>query len=189
MKLLFQPSFRIFSLYLLCLFCVCMTTEAQDSIVVYSDTTSALIDAEPNDSLWNTSAPSGWQDDFFPDNFTGNGIFNLMSGLMGFTGIIAVLFGLLFFLFPLLAIALIIYLIYRLNREKQRNREYASPKIPENDAERKLKHKEHAIRQVCWGVGLILVEWIADVAEILYIIGIVFICMAAFNWLSLQIRK
>ena len=189
MKLLFQPSFRIFNLCLLCLFNVCMTTEAQDSIVVYSDTTSALTDAEPNDSLWSTSSPTAWQDDIFSDNVVESGILDMIPGLLGFTGIIAVLFGLLFFLFPILVIALIIYLIYRLNREKQRNGEYASPKIPENDTERRLRHKEHAIRQVCWGVGVILVEWIADITEFLYIIGVVLICMAAFNWLNLQIRK
>lgn len=162
---------------------------AQDSIVVYSDTTSALQNALPDDTVWNSSSSPIWPDDSTPDSIDRHDMFDLMSHLLGLTGIIAIVVGVIFLLFPLIAIGLIIYLVYRLNREKQRNREFAAPASSCSEAERIIRYKELAIRRACWGIGLILVEWIADIANILYIIGVVLLCMAAFGWMNAQIRK
>lgn len=169
---------------------VCLTgITGQDSIVVYSDTTSALQNAEADDSIYASSTASAWPDDSFPDEIAGHGMLEFMSHILGLTGIIAILAGVLIFLFPLIAIGLIIYLIYRLSREKQRNTEHCAPSAPEDEVSRALRYKEAAIRRACWGAGLLLVEWIADIADLLYIIGIVLLCMAAYSWMNAQIRK
>ncbi len=162
---------------------------AQDSIVAYSDTTSALSDTMTDDSIYHSSSASAWPDEDITDDLADHNIFEFMSHLLGITGVIAILTGVLILLFPLIAIGVIIYLLYRLNREKQRHTEQIPPSTPENMSAQAILYKETAIRRACWGIGLILVEWIADIADLLYIIGVVLLCMAAFSWMRAQIRK
>lgn len=162
---------------------------AQDSIVAYSDTTSALQDPLQDDSIWTTSSSPLWPDEDLPDGFDEQDIFDLMSGLLGLTGIFAIVIGAIILLSPLLAIGLIVYLVYRLNREKQRNREPVPPASSGTEAERIIRYKETAIRRACWGAGLILTEWLADIGDLLYVIGVALLCMAAYNWMNAQIRK
>lgn len=178
---------RTLAMMLLAFTCLTGVT-GQDSIVAYSDTTSVLQDAV-DDSIYDSSSTSTWPDDYFPDDIVDHDMFDFLSHIMGLTGIIAILVSMIIFLFPLIAIGVIIYLIYRLNREKQRNAEHFTASDPGDEFARAIRYKETAIRRACWGTGLILVEWIADMTDLLYIIGIVLLCMAAFSWMSAQIRK
>lgn len=184
-------SFRIRNLaFMLLLFAVSIGISAQDSIVVYSDTTSILEGTTADDGGWSTS-PSGFlQDSDFWEETEGHGLMDFAYHILGLTGLFAILVCLLIFLFPLIAIGIIIYLIYRLNREKQRNAYNGKQEryAPEDNTTRNIRYKELAIRRACWGAGLIAVELLADITDVLYIIGVVLLCMAAYNWFSAQIN-
>lgn len=185
MKQSFSPLFSLRVVFVLMsiVFTLAYGT-AQDSIVVYSDTTSVLESAGP-DSLQVPYSPSGahhvnYQIDLTPSFFQ-----NLLSNLFGFTGIMAFLLIGLIILFPLLAIAAIIYLIYRATR----NPSTAPPSGAQTPAAGSVAMKQQAIHRACWGVGLIVVEWIINWSALFYVAGVVLLCMAIAQWLSASIKK
>jgi hypothetical protein len=49
--------------------------------------------------------------------------------------------------------------------------------------------KQSAIKNACWGVGLIVIEWIIDFTDLLYVVGVVMLCIAANDWLTTLIKK
>ena len=183
------PAWRKKATLLSLLFIILQTVQAQDSIVAYSDTVSILADVA-DDSLWNQSAVppfSGFDDWEITED---NGMLDFMAHVFGLTGGILLLLTILIFLFPILVIALIIYLIYRLNRGKKRNDAPAGTgTAPLDEATRNTLRRQSAIRNACWGVGLIVMEWAVGLTSLLYVGGIILLCIAAGDWLSTLIRK
>ncbi|MCD8318571.1 MAG: hypothetical protein LUC45_06945 [Paraprevotella sp.] len=180
---------------LLCLLAVFLrptVIRAQNGITVYSDTVSALEDT-PDDSVWDHSGNSAASPSTpLPDDWEDNGFFDFMSHVLGLTGFVLILVAIGIFLFPLIAIGVIIYLIYRLNQEKRRNEEggrsTARPQAMD-EATQVMQLKQLPIRRACWGVGLIVVERIADITFLLYLVGVVLLCMAAGNLLTALTHK
>ena len=99
---------------------------------------------------------------------------------------------LVFFLLPLLVVGLAIYLIYRSNREKKRRIEEMSYDPERKTVDENLRNRllqESAIKYACWGVGVILTEWIIGLTSLLYVIGVALLCIAAGNWLNSRIGR
>ena len=190
--------FRSFLSRWLCIFltacCIAEGLHAQSGITVYSDTISVLEDAAA-DTTWNSPAQT-LPPNFPFDNFFGNeGFSDFFSGIMGFmglTGIMLILVAIFFSLLPLLVIGLIVYLIIRSSREKRQRieREAYDPAhktVDENTKSRLLK--QSAIRNACWGTGIIITEWIIGLTSWLHVIGVVLLCIAAGDWLNSRLEK
>lgn len=58
-----------------------------------------------------------------------------------------------------------------------------------DDDRRNQLLKQSAIKNACWGVGLIVIEWIIDFTDLLYVVGVVMLCIAANDWLTTLIKK
>ena len=171
--------------------CVLQIICHAQGITGYSDTTAVLEDAA-TDTAWNqpaSSVPSG----FLTEELIGNdGILDLLSGMIGLTGVFLILFAVLIFLFPLLVVGLIIYLIYRSNREKKREierRAYNPERKATDEDTRDRLLKQAAVKYACWGVGCIVVEWIIQLTSLLHVVGVILLCIAAGDWLTAQIGR
>lgn len=166
------------------------TPRAQDSLVAYSDTLSALEDTA-EDSLWNSSTHQVFGPDFWEETDI-EGLTDFTFQFFKYGGFLLVLLSIIIFLLPLIVIVLIIYLIYRQNRKIQWEKTDARPSpltTPEDIETRNILRKQAAIRQGCWGVGLIVVEWIAGITIWCYVAGVILLCIAAANWLNAQLHK
>lgn len=156
---------------------------AQDSLTVFSDTTSVL-NTTP-DTLSSMSAADNWTDDDLPDwsqSFMPEPMKTLLSfftGMMGVTGILAVFIFLMFVFFPIIAIIAIIVLIYKLNREKEKNHnpEWHQPGPTQSHPVSRQYLKDQAINRFMWAVALLLLYWLLG-WTILGIIGIILLCIA-----------
>ena len=96
------------------------------------------------------------------------------------------------FLIPVLLVLLAVYLIYRSHREKNMRIErsaYDPEKRTVDEDRRNQLLKQSAIKNACWGVGLIVIEWIIDFTDLLYVVGVVMLCIAANDWLTTLIKK
>ena len=178
----------------LCLLWACLAQNiawAQNGITVYSDTVSALEDVA-DDSTWNTP-PSVYSHTFSLMEDLGNeGILDFMSGLLGIGGVLLTVLTVILFLIPVLLVLLVVYLIYRSHREKNMRIErsaYDPEKRMVDDDRRNQLLKQSAIKNACWGVGLIVIEWIIDFTDLLYVVGVVMLCIAANDWLTTLIKK
>lgn len=177
----------------LCLFmtCVLQITVYAQGITVYSDTTAILEDAT-TDTAWNQTTP--FVPPSFPleDLFGNDGFLDLLSSMLGFTGFFLILFAILILLFPLLIVGLIIYLIYRSNRKKKQDIErqaYDPERKTMNEETRNRLLQQAAIRYACWGIGCIAIEWILQLTNLLYVAGVVLLCIATGDWLTTLIGK
>ena len=96
------------------------------------------------------------------------------------------------FLIPVLLVLLVVYVIYRSHREKNMRIErsaYDPEKRMVDDDRRNQLLKQSAIKNACWGVGLIVIEWIIGYAAKLYVVGLVLLCIAASAWLASSIKR
>ena len=190
-----RPIFPVIRLKIwLCLLWTCLAQNiawAQNGITVYSDTVSALEDVA-DDSTWNTP-PSVYSHTFSLMEDLGNeGILDFMSGLLGIGGVLLTVLTVILFLIPVLLVLLVVYLIYRSHREKNMRIErsaYDPEKRMVDDDRRNQLLKQSAIKNACWGVGLIVIEWIIDFTDLLYVVGVVMLCIAANDWLTTLIKK
>ena len=190
-----RPIFPVIRLKIwLCLLWACLAQNiawAQNGITVYSDTVSALEDVA-DDSTWNTP-PSVYSHTFSLMEDLGNeGILDFMSGLLGIGGVLLTVLTVILFLIPVLLVLLVVYLIYRSHREKNMRIErsaYDPEKRMVDDDRRNQLLKQSAIKNACWGVGLIVIEWIIDFTDLLYVVGVVMLCIAANDWLTTLIKK
>ena len=156
---------------------------AQDSLTVFSDTTSVLNTAP--DTLSSMSAADNWTDDDLPDwsqpfmSDTVQALLSFFTGMMGVTGILAVFIFLMFVFFPLIAIIAIIVLIYKLNREKEKNHNPAwqQPASTHPHTVSRQYLKDQAINRFMWAVALLLLYWLLE-WTILGIAGIILLCIA-----------
>ena len=184
----------IFPVIWLCLFWACLAQNivlAQNGITVYSDTVSALVDVA-DDSTWS-SPPSVYSHTFsLMDDLGNEGVLDFLSGLLGIGGVLFTILTVILFLIPALLVLLAVYLIYRSHREKNRRIERAAydPERRTIDEDtRNQMLKQSAIKNACWGVGLIVVEWIIDFTDLLFVVGVVMLCIAANDWLTTLINK
>ena len=190
-----RPIFPVIRLKIwLCLLWACLAQNiawAQNGTTVYSDTVSALEDVA-DDSTWNTP-PSVYSHTFSLMEDLGNeGILDFMSGLLGIGGVLLTVLTVILFLIPVLLVLLVVYLIYRSHREKNMRIErsaYDPEKRMVDDDRRNQLLKQSAIKNACWGVGLIVIEWIIDFTDLLYVVGVVMLCIAANDWLTTLIKK
>ena len=117
---------------------------------------------------------------------------DFLSGLLGIGGVLFTILTVILFLIPALLVLLAVYLIYRSHREKNRRIERAAydPERRTIDEDtRNQMLKQSAIKNACWGVGLIVVEWIIDFTDLLFVVGVVMLCIAANDWLTTLINK
>lgn len=188
-----HPTARIIRWTGLFLFLICAlaTTAHAQGITVYSDTTSVLEDAA-TDTAQTSTAPfvsySFPADEFFENN----GWLDFLTDVAGATGILLFLFTIFMFLLPLVAIGLILYLIYRSSRNRKRNIEqmaYDPERKTVDEDKRNRLLKQSAIRYACWGIGMMAVEWIINFSRLLYVAGVILLCIAAGDWLSTLVTK
>lgn len=180
---------RLFCLIVTVMLCVMPTLTdgflaAQDSLTVFSDTTSVL-DSEPDTSQtttvdlddWTDDDLSDWPQSFMPE--TMKTLLSFFTGMMGVTGILAVFVFLMFVFFPIIAIIAIIILIYKLNREKEKNHnpEWHQPGPTQSHPVSRQYLKDQAINRFMWAVALLLLYWLLG-WSILGIIGIILLCIA-----------
>lgn len=190
-----RPIFPVIRLKIwLCLLWACLAQNiawAQNGITVYSDTVSALEDVA-DDSTWS-SPPSVYSHTFsLMDDLGNEGVLDFLSGLLGIGGVLFTILTVILFLIPALLVLLAVYLIYRSHREKNRRIERAAydPERRTIDEDtRNQMLKQSAIKNACWGVGLIVVEWIIDFTDLLFVVGVVMLCIAANDWLTTLINK
>lgn len=160
---------------------------AQDSLTVFSDTTSVL-DSEPDTSQTTTADLDDWTDDddlpdwsqsLIPIPNTMQSILSFFTGMLGLTGALTMFILLVIVLFPLIAIIAIIVLIYKLNREKDKNQAQGwRPAAPTGSRpSSRLRLKDQAINRFMWAVALLLLYWLLG-WTILGIIGIILLCIA-----------
>lgn len=169
--------------FVLCLLCA-PAVMAQDSLVVYSDTSDV---AYATDSLITIDTMIPDSTVWLPSIDGSDHGFGFLSWMAGLTGVLFVLMLLLIIGLPIAVVALIIYLIYRLRRERQLRRELAGRQAGENGTAIYIDHRQRAIERACWGVGLIAVEYIIDFSTLLYIGGVILLCMALsdlLKWLT-----
>ena len=180
-----STPYRLMSCLVLVLCLMCSPAiMAQDSLVVYSDTsdvsyaTDSLINIDtmiPDSTVWMPSIDGSDQG------------FGFLSWLAGLTGEVLGLMLLRIIGLPIAVVALIIYLIYRLRRERQLRRELAGIQAGENGTTVYIDHRQRAIERACWGVGLRAVEYIVDLSTLLYSGGVILLCMALsdlLKWLT-----
>lgn len=184
---------KAFSIWFGLLLAILLPTRAcaQDSITAYSDTVSVLEDAVA-DSTRHLPAPAPWQAIPIDHLFESIALPDFLSSIFGLTGMLLALCILVFFLLPLLVVGLAIYLIYRSNREKKRRIEEMSYDPERKTVDEHLRNRllqESAIKYACWGVGVILTEWIIGLTSLLYVIGVALLCIAAGNWLNSRIGR
>ncbi len=184
----------MFPVIRLCLLWVCLAQNialAQNGITVYSDTVSDLEDAA-GDSTWVTP-PSAYSHTFsFMEDLGGEEIPDFLSGLFGIGGTLLVILTVILLLLPFLLVFLAVYLIYRSRRERNRRIEraaYDPEKRTVDEGTRNQLLRQSAVRNVCWGAGLIAVEWIVDFTDLLYVAGAAMLCIAAGDWTATLIKK
>lgn len=166
---------------------------AQSGITVYSDTTDSALDSDVDSAYQSIYSfpsypdPAGvWED------VVGSGLLGFLSSLLGLTGGLLILIALIFVLFPFIAIGLIVYLAYALHREKKRNNgngQDVFDERPKDKATQDLLLKEKAIRLACWGMGIVIVNFVAFKSTFILIVGVVLLCIAAADWLITIIRR
>lgn len=152
---------------------------AQDSLTVFSDTTSVLsstadsLQTLPGTDDWITEDLPEWSTPFVSD------VLSMLLGAAGLTSILAVFIILIIILFPLIAIIAIIVLVYKLTKQKNRTNE--SQKQSEHSSRRDFQSrqylKDQAINSFMWAVALLLLYWLLG-WTILAIGGIIFLCIA-----------
>lgn len=178
-----------------CLLWACLARNivlAQNGITVYSDTVSALEDVA-DDSAWSSPQPVRSRTYSLMEDPGDNGLPGFLSGLLGTGGgMFLSALAVLLFLIPVLLVLLAAYLIYRSHQEKNRRIERAAydPEkrtIDENARNRLLK--QSAVKNACWGVGLVVAEWIIGFTDLLYVAGVAMLCIAANDWLTALIKK
>ena len=182
-----------FLLYFLTLSFISPNVTAQTGITVYSDTTDTL-PAPENDTTYQNAYnfPAYPDPNFVWDEDGGSGFFNFLSGLLGLTGGLLTFILLIFIVFPVIAIGIIIYLTYQLNQERKKNQQggrSATVEMPKDKETQTRLLKERAIRLMCWGIGIIIIDAIAFNSSLLRIVGVVLLCIAAADWLITIIRK
>lgn len=178
----------------LCLLWICLIHNAalaQNGITVYSDTVSALEDAV-DDSTYSTP-PATYSHTFsLMEEFGHEEILDLLSGFFGIGGVLLIILAFITFLIPVFLVLLAVYLIFRSHRENNRRIEQAaydpgSRTIDEDAKNRMLK--QSAVKNACWGIAIIVIECIIDFTDLLHVVGIAMLCMAASDWLTTLIRK
>lgn len=156
---------------------------AQDSLTVFSDTTSVL-DTDPD--TFEQSNLDDWFPDSLPQQSFHSSLYDALSslpsffiGAMGLTSIIAILVTLFIILFPLIAIIAIIVLIYKLQKEKQKNQSPEGPQMTSRPAPQTSRQnlKDKAINRFMWGVALLILYWIIG-GTILAVISVILFCIA-----------
>lgn len=158
----------------------------QDSIIVFSDTSSTLCpESLSADSLWTPPATPQVSPHIFEwaEEIQGEGLLDFFLHMMGISGVLFILVFIFQLLIPVIGIALLIFFLCRKSRKKTET----STTCRATDERTHLLKK--AIRRGAWGVGLILVESIFQFTSLLYLAGIILLCMAATNWLYTRIHK
>lgn len=171
-----------------------------EGIVVYSDTSgTASADSYPQDAEENGTDPAGYADStWYSTSQTGASFFmddddlthpfrfigNLFQHLFGIGMFLAIVLGILMIVFPLLLIAALIYLIVRLTRSTPYRPRPGDPPLTPDEV--RLRQRQQTIRLASIGVALLLVEWFFGLAHIAGITGIVLLCIAGGQWLSIR---
>lgn len=157
---------------------------AQDSLTVFSDTTSILdsaVDTLPDqtnfDDWFADSTSQQSSHSFFYDTFTS--LLSFLMSAMGLTSLLAIFIILVILFFPLIAIIAIIVLIYKLQKEKNRNQGHEVPRMASRPAGTDSRHdlKNRAINRFMWGVAMLLLYWLLG-WTILAVAGIILLCIA-----------
>ena len=178
----------------LCLLWACIAqniASAQNGITVYSDTVSVLEDVA-DDSTWNSPTSVCSHAFSLLEDMEDEGIMDFLSGLLGIGGVFLIVSTVILFLIPVLLVFSAGYLIYRFLREKSRRIERAAfdPEKRAVDEDRRNQLlRQSAIKNACWGVGLIVIERIIDFTDLLYVVGVAMLCIAATDWLTTLVKK
>ncbi len=169
----------------------CDAARAQNGVTVYSDTVSVLEDVA-GDSAWNSS-PSVYSRTFsLMGNPEDEGFLDFLSGFLGVGGVLLAIFTVILFLLPVLLAALAVWLIYRSRRKRNARIERIAFDPEKRTVDEDMKNrllKQSAIKNACWGVGLIVVGLIVDFTVLLHVAGVVMLCMATGDWLATLVKK